>query len=70
MTTNLTEIKQRIKQLRTEKNISRAEFSRISEIPLRTLEDIENINKNVDPRLSTLLKIVSALNITLNDLYL
>ncbi len=70
MTTNLTEIKQRIKQLRTEKNISRAEFSRISEIPLRMLEDIENINKNVDPRLSTLLKIVSALNITLNDLYL
>ena len=70
MTANLTEIKQKIKQLRTEKNISRAEFSRISGIPLRTLEDIENVNKNIDPRLSTLLKIVSALNVTLNDLYL
>ncbi len=67
---DITEIKQKIKQLRTEKNISRAEFARISGVPLRTLEDIENANKNVDPRLSTLLKIVSALDITLNDLYL
>lgn len=70
MDNNLTEIKQKIKQLRVKKNISRSEFSRISGVPLRTLEDIENANKNVDPHLSTVLKIVSALDITLNDLYL
>lgn len=61
--------KNKIKELRTSKNLSRAEFSKLSGVPVRTIEDVETNEKN-DPRLSTLLKITTALDITINDLYL
>lgn len=52
--------------IRNEKGISRAELSRISGVPLRTLEDLE---KRGDGRISTLYKIAISLNMTLDDLY-
>lgn len=70
MQETVLKVKANIKALRIARKLSRAEFSRLSGIPLRTLEDIESDKTKTDPKLSTLLKIVNALGITLNDLYL
>ena len=53
-------------KIRKENGISRSNLSKISNIPLRTLEDIE---RRGDCRVSTLYQIAKALNVSLDDLY-
>lgn len=67
---HLKNIKKNIKKIRLEKNITRPNLSLLSDVPLRTIENIESEKLSTDPKITTLLKITDALNITLNDLYL
>ncbi len=67
---HLKNIKKNIKKIRLEKNITRPNLSSLSNVPLRTIENIESDKLSIDPKVTTLLKITDALNITLNDLYL
>lgn len=46
---------------------NQAQFSRDSEIPKRTIQEII-YGKNKNPRIDTLMKIASALNISIDDL--
>ncbi len=66
----LKNIKTNIKKIRLEKNITRPNLSALSGVPLRTIENIESDKLSTDPKITTLLKIADALEITINDLYL
>ena len=59
-------IKEMVKLLaRLEKGLSVAELSRLSGVPVRTIEDLE---KRGDGRVSTLIKLADALSVTLDEL--
>ena len=52
-------------KIRLEKGLSVAELSRLSGVPVRTIEDLE---KRGDGRVSTLIKLADALSVTLDEL--
>lgn len=54
-----------LKRIRLEKGLSVAELSRLSGVPVRTIEDLE---KRGDGRVSTLIKLADALSVTLDKL--
>ena len=55
----------KLKKIRLEKGLSVAELSRLSGVPVRTIEDLE---KRGDGRVSTLIKLADALSVTLDKL--
>lgn len=55
----------RLKEIRTSKGLSVPELSRLSTVPVRTIEDLE---KRGDGRVSTLIKIADSLDVTLDEL--
>ena len=54
-----------LRKMRLEKGLSVAELSRLSGVPVRTIEDLE---KRGDGRVSTLIKLADALSVTLDEL--
>lgn len=54
-----------LRKIRLEKGLSVAELSRLSGVPVRTIEDLE---KRGDCRVSTLIKLADALSVTLDEL--
>ena len=54
-----------LRKIRLEKSLSVAELSRLSGVPVRTIEDLE---KRGDGRVSTLIKLADALSVTLDEL--
>nr|DAT55304.1 MAG TPA: Helix-turn-helix XRE-family like protein [Caudoviricetes sp.] len=54
-----------LRKIRLEKGLSVAELSRLSGVPVRTIEDLE---KRGDGRVSTLIKLADALSVTLDEL--
>ncbi len=54
-----------LREIRLEKGFSVPALSRLSDVPIRT---IENIEKNDDCKVSTALKLSKALEITLEEL--
>lgn len=54
-----------LRKIRLEKDLSVAELSRLSGVPVRTIEDLE---KRGDGRVSTLIKLADALSVTLDEL--
>ena len=54
-----------LRKIRIEKGLSVAELSRLSGVPVRTIEDLE---KRGDGRVSTLIKLADALSVTLDEL--
>lgn len=54
-----------LRTLRLEKSLSVPALSRLSGVPVRTIEDIE---KRGDCKVSTAIKLAAALNVTLDDL--
>lgn len=54
-----------LRKIRLEKGLSVAELSRLSSVPVRTIEDLE---KRGDGRVSTLIKLADALSVTLDEL--
>lgn len=57
----------KIKQIRECAGMSRAELSRLSEVPARTIDDWEN-NRRIPRDVYQLKKIADALNVTIEDL--
>lgn len=55
----------KLREIRKEKNMTVPELSRLSGVSIRTIEDLE---KRGDGRVSTLIKLADALNITLDQL--
>ena len=55
----------KLKQIRTEKNLSVPALSRLSDVPIRTIQDLEARD---DGRASTLIKLADALDVTLDEL--
>lgn len=55
----------KLKKIRLEKGLSVPELSRLSGVPVRTIEDLE---KRGDGRVSTLIKLADALSVTLDKL--
>ena len=55
----------KLKKIRLEKGLSVPELSRLSSVPVRTIEDLE---KRGDGRVSTLIKLADALSVTLDEL--
>ena len=55
----------KLKKIRLEKGLSVAELSRLSGVPVRTIEDLE---KRGDGRVSTIIKLADALSVTLDEL--
>ena len=55
----------RLKEIRISKGLSVPELSRLSTVPVRTIEDLE---KRGDGRVSTLIKIADSLDVTLDEL--
>lgn len=55
----------RLKEIRTSKGLSVPELSRLSTVPVRTIEDLE---KRGDGRVSTLIKLADSLGVTLDEL--
>lgn len=70
LSSHLKNIKSNIRKIRMEKNITQAKLSELSGVPIRTIENIESEKRTDDPKITTILKIVFALGITVNDLYL
>jgi DNA-binding helix-turn-helix protein len=54
-----------LRKIRLEKGLSVAELSRLSGVPVRTIEDLE---KRGDGRVSTIIKLADALSVTLDEL--
>ena len=54
-----------LKQIRTEKGLSGRALSELSGVPLRTIEDLE---RRGDGRISTLIRLADALEVTLDEL--
>lgn len=55
----------RLKQIRNERKLTLKALSELSSVPQRTIEDLE---RRDDGRVSTMLKIADALNVTLDEL--
>ena len=55
----------KLKKIRLEKGLSVPELSRLSGVPVRTIEDLE---KRKDGRVSTLIKLADTLSVTLDEL--
>lgn len=55
----------KLRKIRLEKGLSVAELSRLSGVPVRTIEDLE---KRGDGRVSTIIKLADALSVTLDEL--
>lgn len=55
----------KLREIRKKQNLSVPELSRKSEVSVRTIEDLE---KRGDGRVSTLIKLADALNVTLDEL--
>ena len=55
----------KLKELRAEKGLSVPALSKLSGVPVRTIEDLE---KRGDGRVSTLIKLADALQVTLDEL--
>lgn len=55
-----------LREIRKKKGISVPSLSRISGVPIRTIEDLE---KRGDGRISTCYKLATALGVTLDELY-
>ena len=55
----------KLKEIRQEKKLSVPELSRISNVPRRTIQDLE---QRGDGRVSTLIKLADALGVTLDQL--
>jgi DNA-binding helix-turn-helix protein len=55
----------KLKKIRLEKGLSVPELSRLSGVPVRTIEDLE---KRGDGRVSTIIKLADALSVTLDEL--
>lgn len=55
----------RLKQIRNDQKLSVRALSELSGVPVRTIEDLERRN---DGRVSTLIKIADAMNVTLDEL--
>ncbi|MDE7425118.1 MAG: helix-turn-helix transcriptional regulator [Lachnospiraceae bacterium] len=54
-----------LKKIRNERGLSIRSLSELSGVPVRTIEDLE---KRGDGRVSTLIKLSDALNVTLDEL--
>ena len=57
--------KMNLRQIRTERKLSVPALSRLSDVPIRTIEEIE---KRDDCRISTAIKLADALEVTLDEL--
>lgn len=55
----------KLKEIRKQKGLSGAALSQLSGVPLRTIEDLE---RRDDGRVSTLIKLADALEVTLDEL--
>lgn len=55
----------RLREIRKSKSLSVPQLSELSSVPIRTIEDLEKRN---DGRVSTLIKIADALQVTLDEL--
>jgi len=55
----------KLREIRTGQNLSVPELSRRSGVPVRTIEDLE---KRGDGRMSTLIRLADALQVTLDEL--
>lgn len=55
----------KLREIRVERKLSRPALSKLSGIPVRTIEDLE---KRDDGRVSTIKKIAEALEISLDEL--
>lgn len=55
----------RLKQLRLSQGLSVPALSRIADVPVRTIEDLE---RRDDGRVSTMIKLADALRVTLDEL--
>ena len=55
----------RLREIRKEKKVTVPELARISSVPVRTIEDME---KRGDGRVSTLIRLADALEVTLDRL--
>lgn len=55
----------KLREIRNNKKMSVPELSRLSGVSIRTIEDLE---KRGDGRVSTLIKLADALNVTLDQL--
>lgn len=55
----------KLREIRKNKNMSVPELSRLSGVSIRTIEDLE---KRGDGRVSTLIRLADALNVTLDQL--
>jgi transcriptional regulator with XRE-family HTH domain len=55
----------KLKQIRTKQGLSVPALSRLSNVPIRTIQDLEVRN---DGRVSTMIKLADALNVTLDEL--
>lgn len=55
----------KLRQLRQIRELTVPALSRISDVPVRT---IENIERNGDCKVSTAIKLATALNVTLDEL--
>lgn len=55
----------KLKQIRLEKGLSVPKLSELSGVPRRT---IQNIESGDDSRMSTMIKLADALNVTLDEL--
>lgn len=54
-----------LKNIRLSKNLSVPALSRLADVPIRTIEDLE---RRGDGRVSTLIKLADALGVTLDEL--
>ncbi len=55
----------KLREIRLSKGLSVPELSRLSTVPIRTIEDLEKRN---DGRVSTLIKLADTLDVTLDEL--
>ena len=55
----------KLKQIRQSKNLTQNALSELSNVPKRTIEDLE---RRDDGRVSTLIKLADALEVTLDEL--
>lgn len=55
----------RLKEIRLARGLNRPQLVELSDVPLRTIEDLEVRN---DGRMSTFIKLADALNISLDEL--
>jgi len=55
----------KLREIRKERDLSVAALSRLSNVPVRTIEDLE---RRGDGRVSTLIKLADALEVSLDEL--